>query len=178
MKKRQFQKLLQAHKDRVFGYAVYLLKNPEDAEDVVQEVFVKLWDHWESVDKKRAAAWLMKVTRHQCMDILRRKQMQGRHADAVLENDMASRDLENVFLNPAVSCEWTETQLQLMAAMDQLTEKTRQILILHYFQGFRYQTIGDIMDLNISAVKTAVHRGKQKLKNVLTAQYPEIVESL
>ena len=177
MKKRQFQKLLQEHKDRVFGYAVYLLRNPEDAEDVVQEVFVKLWNHWEEIDRKRAIGWLMKVARHKCLDLLRRKQMHGKHASSVYENDMASRDMETMASNPADSYEWTETQSQLLQAMDQLTDKTRQILILHYFQGFRYQTIGDIMDLNVSAIKTAVHRGKQKLKDVLTAQYPEMVES-
>ena len=65
--------MIREEKDRIFSYAYYLIKNREDAEDIVQEVLVKLWQHWNEIDPVKRMGWIMRVTHNTCIDWTRRK---------------------------------------------------------------------------------------------------------
>jgi len=73
MKLKKFKNIVKDNKDKVFSYAMYFLHNMQDAEDVTQDVFVKLWNKRDSVDVKRIVPWLMRVTHNHCIDIIRQK---------------------------------------------------------------------------------------------------------
>jgi len=178
MKKKQYQNIVNEHKNRIFNYAFYYLKNREDAEDVTQDVFIRLWNNWQELDRKKATAWLLKVTYNRCIDIVRRrKNYENRMQNSVhytIENDLVSQD---PLSRPDQNLEFSDTQQSLLAAMDLLPENTKSILLLHYFEGLQYRTIGEILDLNVGAVKTAVHRGKKILRDNLEKLYPEMAVS-
>lgn len=174
MKTKQFDNVLQDHKDRVYSYSLYLLKNREDAEDVTQEVFVRFWENQEKVNRKKVLSWLLTVTHHRCIDLLRQKrasvsrQRMTRHVE--VDHLAANPDCS---WNPEKQLEESETRETLISAMDRLPDKTKSYLLLHYYQGLKYEDISKMLDEKVSTVKVAVHRGRRLLKDVLTQSFPE-----
>ena len=174
MKKAAFKKILREQKDRVFGYAFYFLKNREDAEDVTQDVFLKVWQNWERIDKNRIVAWMMRVTYNQCVDVSRRKKttQMNRVSSALFDVERVASDV-TLHSDPLSSIEFTEMQATLLSAMSALPKKTQSMLLLHYFQGLKYEVIGEILDTKVSTVKVAIHRGRKMLKQLLAETFPE-----
>lgn len=172
MKRNTFQKIVNDHKDRVFSYALYLLKRREDAEDVTQEVFLKLWKNSGTVEPNKRTAWIMRVTHNASIDILRRKssRRQTEYNDSVSVRSSIS---DYGWGDPEYEVELDEKHRALMTAMESLPPKVRSMLLLHYFDGMKYEEIAEALDLNLSAVKVAVHRGRKSLRELLVHIYPE-----
>ena len=176
MKQIAFKILLKKHKDRVFNYALYFLRQQQDAEDVTQEVFIKLWQNWNSIDRNKALAWLMRVTHNLCINYIRKRKITA-------TNPMQSSNIDNkkipiesdTIVDPEMSYDFTEQQLALLAALSKLPERTKSMFMLHYFEGLNYEMIGEILDVNINTVKGTVHRGKKLLRKILEEQFNEVI---
>ena len=177
MNKITFKKILQEQKNRILSYSFYFLRNWEDAEDVTQEVFVKLWQYQDKIDQSKVLPWMMRVAHNQCIDVFRKKKMDKSHY-RVLMNDSPETAIyqSDKMVNPESYYEYSETQKLLLHALETLPEKTRSMLLLHYFQGFKYEMIGEILNTSVNTVKVAIHRGKKILKEMLEEQFPERVE--
>ena len=177
MKRTAFQNLLNSQKDRVFGHAVYFLRNREDAEDVTQEVFVKLWNHWDSIGAGKAEAWLMRVTHRQCIDAHRRRARARRRGetdacgawDPDVQGDAAPLSPSD----PQLDFELNETQRTLIEAMAGLPAATRSMMLMHYFEDMTIESIGEVLGMTANAVKVAIHRGRRHLGEILRTKYPE-----
>lgn len=167
MNTRAYQKVLRNQKNRIFSYALYFLRHREDAEDVTQEVFIRLWQNWNDIDRKRMEAWMMRVAHNLCVDQVRKRR------NYAVRMEAAQRPGSDIESNPELSVELSELQRALMSAMQSLPERTKSMLLLHYFQGLKYEEIGQILDTNVTAVKVAVHRGRKALKQILADQFPE-----
>ncbi|HVT18933.1 MAG TPA: sigma-70 family RNA polymerase sigma factor [Thermoanaerobaculia bacterium] len=72
-----FEAAVRRHQRRVYTFARYLLASREEAEDVTQEVLLRLWRHGESLDPEMLTGWLLRVTRNACFDLLRRRRSAG-----------------------------------------------------------------------------------------------------
>lgn len=175
MKKTQYQKALKKHQDRIFSYSLYYLHNREDAEDVTQEVFIKLWQNWDHVDHKKMVPWLMRVTYHQCIDYIRKKKIRSEESIFSERINLNRMSLETEKQTPEQQCEFSDFQKHLISILTTLPEITQSILLMHYFQGMKYETIAVILDMNTNAVKVAAHRGKKSLKLTITEHYPEMI---
>ena len=174
MNTRAYQKILREQKNRIFGYALYFLRHREDAEDVTQEVFIRLWQNWNNIDPKRMIAWMMRVAHNLCVDQVRKRRNHTLRQEAAQNlNTGESGSAADIESDPELSIELNELQRTLMTAMGSLPERTKSMLLLHYFQGLKYEEIGQILDTNVTAVKVAVHRGRKTLKQVLASQFPE-----
>jgi RNA polymerase sigma factor (sigma-70 family) len=185
MKRTEFQNLLNSHKDRVYGHAVYFLRNREDAEDVTQEVFVKLWNHWDSIDMEKAESWLMRVAHRQCIDSFRRRARARRR-----ETPDACGDRDSDTLNdgpptasfypsdPELEFELNENQRTLIDAMDGLPAATRSMMLMHYFEDITMECIGEVLGMTPNAVKVAIHRGRKNLGEILRTKYPKWTEEI
>jgi len=177
MNKDTFNNLLQGNRNRVYSYARYFLRNNEDAEDVTQEVFVRMWQRCPEEDPERVPAWLMRVTHNLCIDVTRRRKTSvGWHvsADQVEPDSLPARRSAG---DPDASYRLNETQRSLLDAMATLPARTRSIMLLHYFQGFTYEAISDILQVRLNTVKVAVHRGRKSLRKKLTGYDPGYVET-
>ena len=174
MQKRNFQNFLREHQNRVFSYALYMLRKREDAEDVTQEVFVKVWRHWDNIDETKREAWIMRVAHNYCIDLLRKKTGNRKYWSSI-EGDayQLSRHPET-WQMPEDQFATADKQQNLLAALSELPEKTQSMMLLHYYQGYKFHEIGEIMDLSLSAVKTALHRGRKQLGEALRKRYPEL----
>ncbi len=148
---------------RVFTFARYFLGQREEAEDVTQEVLIRLWKNADGLDDERLGAWLLRVTRNACYDRLR----QRRTAATVVAPEVDPAVTEAAASDapdPAALAEAAEFQRRLLAALSRLEEPYRSILILREVQDLKYQEISDALDLPLNTVRVYIHRGRQRLR--------------
>ena len=156
----RFRRLCAAHQDRVFTYARYLLGSAEDAEDVTQEVLVRLWDRGRGVAPEGLPAWLTRVTRNACLDLVRQRRRQPEHeADTELIEDPAP--------DPAAQMETKEIHRQLQVGLRRLPEVQRSIVVLREIEGLAYEEIARALELPLNTVKVYLHRGRAQLRHEL-----------
>jgi RNA polymerase sigma-70 factor (ECF subfamily) len=177
MENTTFQEMLRGNRNRVYSYARYFLRNREDAEDVTQEVFFRMWQRCKEQDPERIPAWLMRVTHNLCIDVSRRRKTSvGSHVSAsAVEPD--SLPTGSRAANPEERFRLGEAQRALVDALATLPARTRSIMLLHHVQGFTYEAIGEILQLRQSTVKVIAHRGRKSLRRVLGGSGGEYVEA-
>jgi len=172
-----FRRLLTEHKDAVFGLAVYLVGKREDAEDVAQDVFLRLWKAREEIDPDMAKWWLLRVTRNACLDHLRRRKVRerangkgsvmerGRVGIKTPEDDRRERSLDVSDLGEgALHTERKMDVQKMIEAMDTLREPQRSIIVLREVQDLSYDEIAETLGLTLSAVKVGLHRARKKIR--------------
>lgn len=157
------QQHLVEHRDRLYSAALYVLRNEQDAEDVIQEAFLRLWRFPGRIEPDKVPAWLRRVVHNLCIDQTRRRKSQVRHLG---HPDEAA--LELLQTEPAAEPEELAVpQQELLDALSTLTPETRSILVLHYFQGLKLTEIAEMLEMNPSSVKVRVHRARRVLRLVL-----------
>ena len=160
---RRFRQWVSAYQDEAWTLARYLLRDPEEAEDVCQEAFIKLWDRRDSIDPDKIRPWLMKVTRNGCLYRLRRRrateEIDELHPDrpgAEPRNDAQQAELGNV----------------LRKAIDGLTEPYRSLVVLRDVQQHSYEEVADALELSLAQVKVYLHRARKRLREDLAEVRP------
>lgn len=164
-----FTQLLESNRDRVYNQALYCLRDPEDAQDVTQEAFVKLWRNYEDIAPDKAAGWLMRVSHNLCIDLIRRRKSQRKNfgfpdpdaLDRLPGGDCGPGIEETLHLD--------QQQRALLDAMDTLPAETRSVMVMHYFQEMKLAEIAAALDKTVSALKVQIHRARKSLRLVLTA---------
>ena len=155
----EYRQATEQHRQRVYSFAYYSLRAKEDAEDVTQEVFIKLWQHWQKVDHGKLGAWLMRVARNAVIDHVRKQ----RPAQANLDHygdvdDQAGRSDEASEIDRQIF----KDQLQL--AIKSLDDPFRSIVVMRDVQGLNYADIQASLSMSESQVKVYLHRGRRKLR--------------
>ena len=158
---------LEALMDRYIPYVSAVAWNilrgampPEDAEEVVSDVFLAAWEQAAELRPGQVKAWLGSVARHKAKNRLRRM---GR--DLPLEEDMLDIPDGDT---PAARMERAEEARLVRSALDSLGEPDREVFLRHYYYAQTVQEISVKMDLNESTVKTKLRRGRMRLKTILT----------
>lgn len=168
-----FEDVVREHQRKVFSFAHYFLGSSEEAEDVVQEVFLKLWQNWQAIDRDRVRPWLLTVTRNACYDRLRQRQSASR----VLASDSAPDVVESSPTpepGPDSEAQRADFRRHVTEALQQLAEPYRSILILREIQDLRYREISDILDLPLNTVRVYIHRGRRQLRELLAGRYDHV----
>jgi RNA polymerase sigma-70 factor (ECF subfamily) len=161
----QFEQQVHDHQNQVYGFACSMLRDEVTAQDVTQDVFIKLWEHREDVDYDRALPWLMRVTRNACIDQLRRRQT--RQKTMTVDTEGLSR-AESERPLPDTRTEISDFEDHLNAALDQIDEPYRSVVVLREIQELKYQEIADALDMPLNTVKVYIHRGRKKLRTQLS----------
>jgi len=153
----QYQQAIDQYRQRVFSFAYYSLRTREDAEDITQDVFIRLWQHWRKIDHDRMGAWLMRVAHNSVIDHVRRHKNEKQRVDLpdTLEDAVSVEDSE---------LESQEFQRYLESAISTLNDPYRSILIMRDIQGLSYQEIEQSLNLNQSQVKVYLHRARRQLR--------------
>jgi RNA polymerase sigma-70 factor (ECF subfamily) len=168
-----FEAAVARHQRRVFSFAHYFLGNPSEAEDVVQEVLLRLWQNWHKLDTERLEPWLTRVTRNACYDLLRKRRSTSRYMAPDTDDDVTDRAPSNR-PSPEAKAEASDFRKHLLAALRKLDEPMRSILILREIQGLKYQEIADILAMPINTVRVYLHRGRQRLRKQLGRVYDHV----
>ncbi len=165
MTHRQYEHYVRAYQHRVYGFAYHFLGDREEAEDVSQEVFLRLWKHRREMDGGEPLGWLLRVTRNASVDALRRRKTYRRTITD--DTDRVEAAAGNT-PGPARDAELNEFRAMLDLALDRLAEPYRSIVILRELQDLKYQEIGETLDLPLTSVKVYLHRARKMLRDHLS----------
>jgi len=155
----KFNTLVKLYQDQVYTLALYLVRDRCEAEDIAQEVYIKLWENMKIVELMRAKLWLMKVTRNLCLDRLRRRALESR-----LPVD--PEDINEV-TGPADSMMYEQRINRLKSAINNLGEPYRTLVIFRDIHQHSYRDIAHILELSMDQVKVYLYRARQQLKESL-----------
>ncbi len=152
---------MHAHRQRVYSMAWHVLGDADEAADVAQDVFIRLWENRSDVDTDRVGAWLTKVTRNAAIDAWRRRRTR---------QNVYATDTETVEALPGhVRGPEGETRAELFrdrlrTALATLGEPHRSIVILREIQEYQYDEISEALDLPLNTVKVYLHRARKTLR--------------
>jgi RNA polymerase sigma-70 factor (ECF subfamily) len=154
--------LIERHQSRLYQIAYRLLKDPLEAEDALQEVFIKVYEHAHRFEPKaKVSAWLNRITSNHCLNLLRQ-----RHPQESLDQEDAP-GVPDSGATPLEALEEQELSRRLEIALDALPESQRRALILKKFSGLSYQEIAADMGISPQAVDGLLKRARQTLKKAL-----------
>ena len=143
----------------MYSFAHYSLRGKEDAEDVTQEVFIKLWQHWQKIDHVKIGGWLMRVAHNAVIDHVRKHKTATTYRD-----DYAEVEEQAVEVDEGRLVDESAFKQQIMQAIKTLDDPFRSILIMRYIQGLSYSEIRESLDMSESQVKVYLHRSRRKLR--------------
>lgn len=159
-----FGELILRHQGQVYHYARRLLGHAADAQDITQDVFVKAYlalPQWHP--KATVIAWLLRITRNTCFDLLRSQQRRPSQPLDDIDPSLLSTDT-------SIATQHIKAQQlqQLELAVLSLPFEQREVLILRDLEGFSYQEIAEILMLNIGTVRSRLARARAALRQKLT----------
>ena len=154
---RGFAGLVRLHQRRAYLVARAIVTVHEDAEDAVQEGFVRAYQALERFDTNRGfGAWLNRIVANAALDIARRRK--------VRTTDELSDALQSPFRDPA---EDSELRARLAEALAQLPERARSVIVLHDIEGFTHVEIGEMLGIPGGTARSDLHHARQKLRGLL-----------
>jgi RNA polymerase sigma-70 factor (ECF subfamily) len=160
-----FAALVEAHQHRVVGAVAKMLGDTADAEDIAQQVFIRVWKAAARYQPSaKFTTWLYKITRNLVFNELRRRKRRS----LVAREDETPRDSADVAAAaPDQALLERELQDAIQAAISSLPETQRMAIILRRYDGLAYEQIAEVLDLTVPAVKSALFRARTELKNRL-----------
>jgi len=161
-----FEDTAQRYQRRVYSFARYLLSSREEAEDVTQEVLLRLWRHRQGVDEERLGSWLLRVTRNACYDLLRKRRSESAAGLAPGFDDEAE-EVATSEPDPRSRAEATDFRRRLLAALAEIGEPYKSVVILREVQGLPHREIGEALGIPEVTVRVHLHRGRKRLREIL-----------
>jgi RNA polymerase sigma-70 factor, ECF subfamily len=159
-----FEQAVLPHLDAAYNLARWLTRHGQDAEDVVQEAYLRAFRFFPGFRGGDARAWLMKIVRNTCYTWF--------HANRPLQ-DAAEFD-ENVFPpdshapNPEEAVLQNDSDTLVRKALEMLPQNSREVLILRELEGMSYKEIADITGVPLGTVMSSLSRARDRLRQVLT----------
>ena len=167
IKETRYHILIRQYKDRIYGYSFYMMKNRMDADDVTQEVLIKIWKNIDSFNYLSAKSWIMKTTHNLCIDYLRRRKRETEYNFSVDDVDESLINKDGKKENPLFRIQLMNMKEKIKEALTRLPEKLRSVFILYEIEKFKYREIAKILDMPINSVKVYLLRARKELQKEL-----------
>ena len=157
MTEKMYNQCVNEYADNVYRFIWKSLRHEADAKDIVQSAFEKLWVNRAQVQEGKEKSYLFTIAYHQMIDHIRK----NKRID--LQEDFGEEAIGNIKQPNAMGHQ------NLMAALEQLNELQKSLVMLKDYEGYSYQEIGEITGLNESQVKVYLHRARITLRNYLVS---------
>lgn len=174
--------LVYSQQHYVYSIAMSVLKNPDDAADLTQEAFIRLFRTLPQYNgDSRFTTWLYRLVVNLGRDELRRR---GRQVPLAFTDDNEEYDPltlvadEDRWTDPVMAYETDALRDQVRHALDQLDEQYRLVLTLYYFDDVKYTDIAAILHMPLNTVKSHIRRGKERLAQLLTDEQPPATQTI
>jgi len=154
-----FRLQVNQNQNGLYSVCYQMLKDSLEAEEVVQDSFVKLWQAKEQ-GKKQSKTWLSQVAKNQCLDLLRRRQHEMKYQQHSLLEERVARSACDELIN-------TELSQHISDAIDELKEPYKSLIVLREISQLSYQQLAEVLDLNVQQIKVYLHRARKTLKQKL-----------
>jgi RNA polymerase sigma-70 factor (ECF subfamily) len=149
--------LMPAFRRKVFGLAYSLLRDREAAEDVTQEVFIKVWRALPGFDGRASmSTWIYTIARNASLSALRARRPQSSLSDPEVMEAVEA-------INPVPSAEVMAERAAILRLVDQLPTKQRQVVMLFYMDAQSCEEVATILAMPVGTVKTLLHRARARM---------------
>jgi len=163
--KEAFMKVVNLYQKKIFALTYSMVREREDALDLVQEAFLRLYEKIYSYRKgENFNAWLMQIVRNLSIDFLRRKK--SRKSDSLESLDIEREDLSAPNENPG---KFSPREMIYQAAAE-LPERQRLVFIFHHFEDLKYEEIATRLNISIGTVKSLHFKAIKKMRRILAPQ--------
>ena len=161
-----FEALMLPHLDAAHNLAKWLLRNEQDAQDVVQEAFLRAFKSFSGFHGSNGRAWLLTIVRNTSYTFLKK----NRAVDLTTAFDEEIHAIDHESVSPAAILEHAEDAELITKAVDELPAEFREILILRHQEGLSYKEIGEIVKIPPGTVMSRLARARAKVKECLAAR--------
>lgn len=152
-----------------------MLKNKMDADDVTQEVMIRIWKNMDKFNILAAKAWVIKTTHNLCIDYLRRRKTVMTRETGIDEYFEETYEAEHTNHDPLIKTHLAMMTSKIKEAITKLPETLRSVFVLYEIQGFKYREISNSLGLPINTVKVYIMRARKKLQEELKNYEPHEV---
>jgi RNA polymerase sigma factor (sigma-70 family) len=157
--KEAYGHIINKYKNQLYATILRMTKHPQDAQDLVQEAFIKVYHQLGKYDQKgKFSSWMFRVAINHCMDEFRKKRYK---MTSVEENEaklLNTNHPEVIFLKK-------EKNRQLEKLIETLPEDERLIILLRYVNELSYDEISELLEIQLATVRNKLHRAKKKMRN-------------
>jgi RNA polymerase sigma-70 factor (ECF subfamily) len=154
MTDREYNQCVNMYADNVYRFILKNIRNEEDAKDIVQGAFEKMWSSRMQVENERCKSYLFTIAYHQMIDHIRKNKR------VILKEDFS----ENIKIT---NRQQHDSKKILHEALDRLNETQKSLVMLKDYEGYSYEEIGKITGLNESQVKVYLHRARIQLREYI-----------
>lgn len=162
--KQSYAHIINKYKNLLYATVLRMTKNPQIAQDLVQESFIKVYHQLGKFDNKGSfSSWIYRVTINHCMDEFRKKSYQMKQTEITEERVADS-------IHPEVILLKKEKSRQLERLIATLPEDERLIILLRYVNELSYEEISDLVEVPLSGVRNKLHRAKKKMRETVNRE--------
>ena len=168
-----FEKIISDYRSLVFNVSYRFSGNAEDAADMSQEIFIKLFKNINSFRfQSKLSTWIYKIATNTCLDIVKKKKrdLAAFSLDSVMEEEdgkSISSEVADSAPTPDVVAERNEMKNAVNRAISMLPDDYRIAIILRDIQGLSYDDIAEVVDCSVGTVKSRISRGRKNLREIL-----------
>jgi len=166
--------LYQRHARAVYSLVLHIVRDPSTAEDVTQEVFLKLWRQSDSYRAERGAlsSWLLSVAHNRAIDVVRRRRLREEYR--LPETQDVGDLVADGVLDPGEAAGIADMAVIVRRALQQIPEAQRRAIEMAFFQGKTHVEISEELGEPLGTAKTRIRLGMRKLRSLLEAEGVEI----
>jgi RNA polymerase sigma-70 factor (ECF subfamily) len=156
-----FELVIRKWRQSLFYHALYIVKDGQEAYDIVQEVFIRAMREKRFFNPDfKMKAWLFRVTSNLCFNTIRNRKRRGVILEEMMQPEPGRADqLDHVFAG--------EQRAEVMTALDELTDNHREILVLRYYDDLSYAEIADVIGVKLGTVMSRLSRARHRLLDVM-----------
>ena len=171
----EFAKLIDAHSNQIYRLALKMLNNPQDAEDVLQNTFLKAFQNISNFEgRSKISTWLYRIATNEALMIIRKQRPEVNISEESNEEDNELNS-PNQFIDwcclPESEMVSSESRIELDNAIQRLSEALRIVFILRDIEGLSIQETSKVLNLTETAVKTRLLRARLNLREQLSTYY-------
>lgn len=153
MTHKEYNNCVDLHSDGVYRFVLKNIQNEEDAKDIVQDVFVKMWEKKDAIKSDSSRSYLFTAAYRTMLDRIKK------HKPLSIE--------VTTYQEPNHNSSYSDAGEHINKALNQLPEKQKAAVTLRDYEGYNYSEIGEILGMNESQVKVTIFRARKALKGIL-----------
>ncbi|MBK0403930.1 RNA polymerase sigma factor [Adhaeribacter sp. BT258] len=158
-----FNQLVRKYQQKVYWHIRKMVIDHEDADDLTQEVFIKVWKHLENFRQdSQLYTWLYRIATNECLNFLKSKKRKF----FLPINDVAAELTAKIDQSDHISGD--EIQLKLQKALLRLPDKQRLVFNMKYYDDLKYEEISEILGTSVGALKASYHLAVKKIEDYIT----------
>ena len=161
--KSAFEQIYRLYSNRLFGNLVKLLQSETEAQEILQEVFLKIWQNRAQIDPEKSfRSYLFKIAENKVFDFFRKAALQKRVQHQLLHHsDIETTMVDRMLLDK-------ENEQLLAKAIDQLPPQRKQVFVMVKLQGKTYKEVGDHLGISVSTISDHIVKATKSIRDYLT----------